>query len=96
LITFVRAGCPRACCAPEPATAAARDDGDHVNHTFFSIMRVYTSFIVKNYSARTIGRDCNPNPRKIGSTLVSARFQNAKTAEAFFLPLGVSAILRTL
>jgi hypothetical protein len=34
--------------APEPLAAAARDGGNSVEfHTSFSIMRVYTSFIVK-------------------------------------------------
>ena len=69
--------------------------GSSVNHIFFLIMRVYTPFFVKNYLFRTIGRDCRPNRRKIGATLLSARFQNTKAADAFFIPLCVSVIFRT-
>src|SRR5438045_8009391 len=37
-----------ASCAQKPLPAAARDGGSSVNHTF-SIMRVYTPFIVKEF-----------------------------------------------
>ena len=77
------------------AAVPARDDGNSVNHTFFHYACIYTFHCKRIYLARTIGRDCRPNRRKIGATLLSARFQNTKAADAFFIPLCVSVIFRT-
>src|SRR5437588_248606 len=54
-------------------------------------------FHCENYFERSggrTGRDCRPNRRKTVSAPASARFQTGKAATAFFLPFGVSSILR--
>jgi len=61
-------------------------------------MRVYTSFILKNYLTRSDGRDgrdCKPNRLKTFSAPASARLQIGKAPATFFLPFEVSAIWRT-
>ena len=62
---------------------------------FSPTMRVYTSFISKNYLTRSDGRDgrdCKPNRLKTFSAPASARLQIGKAAATFFLPFEVSAI----